>query len=218
MLSGAINGRIGFHLRPQNLSKACLSSSGTAPNLFNPLEAYEIHFSGSSVSLKIKEASATLGHRRIIIPTESTFGVSIVESVVDMAFDGRTQCECRWDFQGSSPVLQVTSLGKNPSTASHEDREQVNLLISSLRQGRFNLNVSSVGGLAVTQAATSRENREGLYGWKFFNAIVSPDDESPAHIMKVLHDRPTMNKLLQIIKLINVDMERLLHYILNQSE
>lgn len=78
-----------------------------------------------------------------------------------MAFDGTTQCELNWDFQGISPILQATAPGMNPNLASHEDKEQVNLLISSLRQVRFNLNVSSVGGLTITQASTTRENREG---------------------------------------------------------
>jgi hypothetical protein len=78
-----------------------------------------------------------------------------------MAFEGTTECELNWDFQGSSPILQSTSVGASPEMASHEEKEQVNLLIYSLRQGRFNLNVSSVGGLTITQAATTRENKEG---------------------------------------------------------
>jgi hypothetical protein len=78
-----------------------------------------------------------------------------------MSFDGTTQCELNWDFQGNSPILQATALGMNPQLASHEEKRQVNLLISSLRQGRFNLNVSPVGGLTITQASTTRENREG---------------------------------------------------------
>jgi len=216
LVSGTINGRICCHLRPQDIKKSTKSSVGK--NVFNPLEAYEIDFSGSSVALKMKEGSATLGHRRIIVPTESTFGIVIQESVVDMAFDGSTQCEFRWDFQGSSPILQVTKVGQNPALASHEEKEQVSLLISSLRQGRFNLHVSPVGGLKITEAKTSREHRDGLYDWKFFNAFVSPDDGSPSHILKVLHDKRTMGKLLQIVKLVNSDLERIAHYILQQCK
>lgn len=70
-------------------------------NVFNPLERYELDFSGSKVFVKLVEANATLGHRRIIIPSESTVGVSIVRSVVDMSFEGSTQCEVHWDFQVS---------------------------------------------------------------------------------------------------------------------
>lgn len=195
LLSGGIDGSIGFHLRPQK-DNDC--SDELCKNVFNPLERYEIDFSGSHVSLKITESNATLGHRRIIIPSESTFGVSIVESIVDMSFEGSTQCELHWDFQGASPILQVTdNIGENPSLVCHEDRRQVAILIYSLRQGRFNLNVSSVGGLTITQAVTSRENKEGLYDWKFFNAIVSPDEHSFDHMINVLHDKPTMSKILQ---------------------
>lgn len=215
LLSGSINGRISCHLRPQDLSDQSVGSLGK--NIFNPLEAYEIDFSGSSVGLKLKEANSTLGHRRVIFPAESSFGLVIQHSVVDMALDGRTQCELRWDFQGSSPMLQVVSLGQSPSLSSHEERQQIALLISSLRQGRFNLNVSSVGGLKITEAKTTRENGDGLYDWKFFNALVSPDEDSPSHLYKVIHDKRTMNKLLQIMHLINADIEKVASYILQQG-
>lgn len=167
--------------------------------------------------VKIVESNATLGHRRIIIPSETTLGVSIVHSVVDMSFEGSTQCEFHWDFQGVSPILQVTeNIGEDPQLVCHEDRQQVALLISSLRQGRLNLNVSSVGGLTITQAATSRENREGLYDWKFFNALVSPDEHSFDHMKQVLHDKRTMYKILQVVKLINENLEKKLSYVLKQ--
>jgi len=138
---GSIDGTIGFHLRPQKQKDDEIVEPLTK-NLFNPLEAYEIDFSGSSAGIKISEANATLGHRRLIIPSATTFGIFIAESVVDMAFDGNTECELNWDFQGSSPILQSTAVGLDPQMASHEEKEQVNLLIYSLRQGRFNLNVS----------------------------------------------------------------------------
>ena len=138
---GSIDGTIGFHLRPQKIDTE--ASEPLTKNLFNPLEAYEIDFSDSNAAIKISEANVTLGHRRLIIPSETAFGIFIVNSVVDMAFDGNTECELNWDFQGSSPILQSTEVGLNPQLASHEEKRQVNLLINSLRQGRFNLNVSS---------------------------------------------------------------------------
>jgi hypothetical protein len=135
--------------------------STTGPNIFNPLEAYEIDFSASSLSVKIKEWSATLGHRRVIMPTESSFIVKVVESVVDMSMEGKTQCELSWDFNGLSPILQVTDVGESPAYASYEDKQQVSLVIAPLRQGRLNFHVSSVGGIRITKAKTSREDREG---------------------------------------------------------
>uniref|UniRef100_A0A7S3VB24 Uncharacterized protein n=1 Tax=Chaetoceros debilis TaxID=122233 RepID=A0A7S3VB24_9STRA len=213
-IAGSVDGTIGFHLRPQDLDEVTRSIS---KNFLNPLEAYEIDFSGSNVYVKISEANATLGHRRLIIPSETTIGVHIVNSIVDMSFDGNTETEVNWDFQGSSPILQKVEIGLDPGRCLHEEKESVNLLIYALRQGRFNLNVSSVGGLTITQAVTTRANREGLYDWKFFNAIVSPDDQSAAHILKVLHDKITMSKLLQVVKLINGDLERVLSYIVKQA-
>ena len=213
LLSGAFTGRVSCHLRPQNLS---LSMSTIGPNKKNPLEAYEIDFSQSNLSFKVKEASSTLGHRRIIIPTETTIMVKVVNSVVDMSLEGNTSCELSWDFQGLSPILQVTDVGKSPAAAVHENRQQVALLISALRQGRLNFHVSAVGGIAIQKAATSREDRDGLYDWKFFNAIVSPDQESGKRLMKVLHDKKTMEKMLQVIKLVNMDLHRVLRYVLDQ--
>ncbi len=217
LLNGSIDGSIKFHLRPQDDCKKASIESILKTNVLNPLERFEIDFSGSKVFLKLVESNATLGHRRIIIPSETTIGVSIVKSIVDMSFEGATQCEFHWDFQGSSPILQVTqNIGESPQFVCHEDRQQIPILINSLRQGRFNLNVSSVGGLTIREAATSREHREGLYDWKFFNAIVSPDEHSFDHMIQVLHDRTTMFKILQVVKLINSNLEKFLSYVLRQ--
>ena len=160
--------------------------------------------------------SCNQDHRRVIVPTETTFAVKVQHSVVNMMFEGTTECEVAWDFQGSSPVLQTTSPGQTPAYSDHEDRQQVSLLIKDLCHGRLNLDVSSVGGISFRQASTTRENKVGLYDWKFFNAIVSPDDDSPARIMDVLHDKKTMYQLLAITKLINADIERALRYILTK--
>jgi hypothetical protein len=212
-LVGLILGSVRVHLRPQKLSTTATS---TGPNIFNPLEAHEIDFSGSSLSMKVKEYSATLGHRRIMIPTESSFVVDILESIVDMTFDGKTSCELGWDFQGLSPVLQVTEVGGSVTEASPEQRQQVGLLISPLRQGRVSFRVSSVGGISIQGALTSRTDKEGLYDWKFFNALVNPDVESVERMFKVLQDDRTMRKLLQILKLINNDMHNVAAYLHKQ--
>ena len=213
LTAGRLSGSIKCHLRPQQLASKV---STTGPNIFNPLEAYEIDFSDSSLSARIKESTTSLGHRRIIIPTETTVVIKVVESIVDMALEGKTQCELSWDFQGLSPILQVTEVGLSPEDVTHENKEQVSLLIAPLRQGRLNFHVSPVGGINITKAVTSREDKEGLYDWKFFNAIVSPDEESAERLMDVIHDKRTMNKLLQVIKLVNADAHRLLRYILTQ--
>lgn len=158
LISGVMSGSAGAHLRPQKLSTTV---SSTGPNIFNPLEAYEVDFSGTNLSLKLKETTASLGHRRLIIPTETTLALHVVESVVDMSAEGQTRCEIGWDFQGLSPILQVTEIGDSPSEVDPEKRRQASLLIPPLRQGRVTLNVSSVGGISITKAATSRTDKEG---------------------------------------------------------
>lgn len=110
----------------------------------------------------------------------------------------------------------MTRPGKSPAEATPEDKEQASLLVAPLRQGRFSLNVSSVGGINITKAATSREDKEGLYDWKFFNALVSPDSDSAGRILDVLDDKRTMEKLLQVAKLVNEDLYKILRYIIRQ--
>lgn len=212
LTSAKVGGSIRCHLRPQ---KMLPSFSTIGPNMFNPLEAYEIDCSGSALNVRIKESMTSLGHRRVIIPTETTVKVKVVESIVDMTMEGRSSCELSWDFQGLSPILQVTDIGLNPENVMHEKKEQVTLLIAPLRQGRLNFHVSPVGGINITKAATVREDKEGLYDWKFFNALVSPD-ESPERLIDVIHDKRTMNKLLQVIKLINRDAHKVATYVMNQ--
>ncbi|KAL3943409.1 MAG: hypothetical protein SGBAC_002534 [Bacillariaceae sp.] len=213
--SGKLGGNIHCHLRPQTLGTTMTT---TGPNIFNPLEAYEIDCSGSNLSVRIKESITSLGHRRVIIPTETSFKVRVVKSVIDMALEGQTECELSWDFQGLSPILQVTDVGLFPQSVVHEKKEQVSLLIAPLRQGRLNMQISPVGGIHITKAVTSREDKEGLYDWKFFNALVShsPDQSSTERLLDVIHDKRSMNKLLQVIKLVSKDGYRFLSYCFTQ--
>lgn len=67
------------------------------------------------------------------------------------------------------------------------------------------------------EAATFRENQEGLYECKFFNVIVSTDDESPGHIAKVIYDKLTVYKIVQVVKLFNYDMEKGMSYYVEQE-
>ncbi|KAL3921557.1 MAG: hypothetical protein SGILL_002686 [Bacillariaceae sp.] len=212
--SAKLGGNVQCHLRPQRQHAAIRSSAG--PNIFNPLEAYEIDFSGSNLSGRIRESTTSLGHRRIIVPAETTVKVQVVESVVDMTMEGKSQLELLWDFQGLSPILQVTEVGLEPETVNHEKKEQVSLLVAPLRQGRLSVSISEVGGVSIEKAATSREDKEGLYDWKFFNALFShdPDQESTERLLDVLDDKRTMNKLLQVVKLVNADVYKFLNFVL----
>jgi len=213
--SGKLGGSVKCHLRPQNLTP---SVSTTGPNVFNPLEAYEIDFSGSNCSLRLRESTTSLGHRRIIIPSETTMKLRVVESVVDMSMEGKSELELLWDFQGLSPILQVTEVGLEPETVNHERKEQVSLLIAPLRQGRLTAKISDVGGVSIEKAATSREDKEGLYDWKFFNALVSsnPDPKSSERLLDVIHDKRSMKKLLQVVRLINNDIHKALEFVLTR--
>ena len=97
-------------------------------------------------------------------------------------------------------------------------KEQVSLLITPLRQGRLNLIISEVGGVSIEKAATSREDKEGLYDWKFFNALVSSnqDKKSTERLLDIIHDKRSMNKLLQVVRLINDDAYKALDFALKR--
>lgn len=178
--------------------------------MFNPLEAYEI-----DCRMRIQESMTSLGHRRIMVAAEATVDVIVVESIVDMAMEGRSNCQMSWDFQGPSPILQVTEIALNPESVVHEKKEQVSLLIAPLRQGRLSFHVSPVGGINITKVATFREEKEGLCDWKFFNALFSPD-ESAERLFDAIHDKRTMKKLLQVIKLVNKEAHEVATYVINQ--
>ena len=210
--SGKLGGSVKCHLKPQKVTP---SITTTGPNVFNPLEAYEIDFSGSNFSLRLRESTTSLGHRRIIIPSETTVKLRVVESIVDMSMEGKSELEILWDFQGLSPILQVTEIGLEPETVNHERKEQVSLLIAPLRQGRLNAKISEVGGVSIEKAATSREDKEGLYDWKFFNALVSsnPDPKSAERLLDVIHDKRSMRKLLEVVRVVNNDIYKALDFI-----
>jgi protein-tyrosine phosphatase len=133
-----------------------------------------------------------------------------------MALDGITSCEVAWDFQGASPVLQVTDVGTTPETTDFEKKKTAEILLSALRQGRLNLNVSSVGGIHITKAKTARERKEGMFDWKFFNALVNPDADNTQKLIDVLHHRPTMHKVMEILDLVNPELHDIAKYILTQ--
>jgi len=112
-------------------------------------------------------------------------------------------------------VLQTTPPEYSPATAEHENKRSVEILLPALRQGRLNVNVSQVGGVSITKAATGRQTKEGLFDWKFFNALVSPDAD-PSVLMDVLHHRQTMNRILEVVSLLNDDVHKILKYVLEQ--
>jgi hypothetical protein len=76
---GTFDGCVTCHLRPQSISKS-VSSSG--PNVFNPLEAYEIDFGGSSVSLRLKESSFNLVSWYALVAFRSDVYVRSLLSVI----------------------------------------------------------------------------------------------------------------------------------------
>jgi len=75
---GTFDGSVTCHLRPQPLSSG-LKSSSSGPNVFNPLEAYELDFSGSSVALRLKEASFNL----VRIREHGAIHVRTFEAIID---------------------------------------------------------------------------------------------------------------------------------------
>ncbi|GMI05550.1 hypothetical protein TrVE_jg1864 [Triparma verrucosa] len=198
---GNVSGSVVVHLLP--------------PEVGSEDEGYHIECSSSRLSVTLERALLTLSHRRLILPSNSRISIKILESKVNMALDGVTQCEFSWDMQGASPVLQVTDVGKTLEETEHEDKRSVEILLKALRQGRLNLNVSQVGGIHVTSAATGRESKEGLFDWKFFNAIVSPDADGAQRLLSVLEHRPTVGKVLEVAEVINPEISSILKYAIN---
>ena len=47
---------------------------------------------------------------------------------------------------------------------------------------------------------------------------MSTDDESPGHIAKVLYNKLTVYKIVQVVKLFNYDMEKGMSYYVKQGE
>ncbi|GMI16022.1 hypothetical protein TrLO_g2083 [Triparma laevis f. longispina] len=198
---GNVSGSVVVHLLP--------------PEVGSEDDGYHIECSSTRLSVTLERALLTMSHRRLILPSNSRISVKILESKVNMALDGVTQCEVSWDMQGASPVLQVTDVGKTLEETEHEDKRSVEVLLKALRQGRLNLNVSQVGGIHVTSAATGRESKEGLFDWKFFNAIVSPDADGAQRLLSVLEHRPTVGKVLEVTELINPEISSILKYAIN---
>ena len=81
----------------------------------------------------------------------------------------------------------------------------------------LNCEILKCKGIKITKAATTREHKEGLYDWKFFNALVSPDQEGASRLVDVLHDKPTMQKLVHVSKLINKELGNLFDYALKNG-
>ena len=63
--------------------------------------------------------------------------------------------------------------------------------------------------------AISREDKEGLYDQKFFNVLMSsnPDPKSAERLLDVVHDKRSMKKLLEVVRLVNNDIYKALDFI-----
>ena len=73
-IAGSVDGTIRFHLRPQDLDEVTRSIS---KNFLNPLEAYEIDFSGSNVYVKISEAVSMKQMKQSSLPYEQLADLNI---------------------------------------------------------------------------------------------------------------------------------------------
>jgi len=168
-LHSSVEGKLEFHARTR------LRRQGAAP--------LEADFSGSTFTLEVGRAEATLGDRKLHVPPQTRLEAEVADAVLSASGLGRAAFDLAWNFNRRSPVL-------------YAGRQCVELFSPEMLAGEVTVRLSPAGGLSV-----SGPDR-GLYDARFFNALLNPAAE-PGRIVEILQDDEAMDRLLAIVRVVS---------------
>ncbi len=145
---------------------------------------------GGELELTLEEAVAELAGRRITLPPGTTLRGGVQRG--HLGFHGSSEfiLDLGWDLGGQPCLL-------------HGPDRTVSLLTEALRQGELTLHLNPAGRFSFSGL------RRGLYGVRFFNALLDPASE-PAHLVDVLRSDDALEHVIAAVDILSPELaERL---------
>ena len=171
--------------------RSSLRASGEGSIGFAGAQLPELHFgAGGRVELELHDAVAELAGRRVTLPTGTRLSGTVQRG--QLGFHGSSEfvLDLGWDLGGRPCLL-------------HGPGRTVSLLTDALRQGELTLHLNPAGRFSFSGL------RRGLYGVRFFNALLDPASE-PAHLVDVLRSDDVLEHVIAAVEILSPELaERL---------
>ncbi|MBM4354467.1 MAG: hypothetical protein FJ109_11865 [Deltaproteobacteria bacterium] len=169
---------------------ACLAGRfdmGVRLNAAKPSHGtFHVDVAGTTLDVKLANAAAELGARKLVLPAGSRLRVDVAQGVLAVSGLGQAALDLTWDLAGRSPVLS-------------QGNRSVELFVRPLRKGLVTLNITPSGGISVSGP------EQGLYDARYFNALLNPLVE-PKRILEILSDDEALDRVLATLALFSADL------------
>jgi hypothetical protein len=147
---------------------------------FGAHNALRLDLAGSRARLILEKAELTLDGRRLTLPAQTLFGWQVNHGRLAPSGLQGLSVDVEWDLHGEPCLL-------------HHGDLAVSLLTEDLRQGRLTLLVDDSGKI------TFAGNRDGLYGVRYFNALVNPGGDVE-HLLDLFHSEDALTHVVGAIR------------------
>ena len=141
-----------------------------------------------TLGLRLIRGEGTLDGRRVVLPRGTDISGKLRQGEVSSTGISDLDFDVSWDLHGKPCMLY----GSGRSTS---------LLTDDLRKGDLSVLVNPAGRFSF------RGDQEGLYGVRFFNALLDPAAE-PRHVLEILRSDDALSHVIAAIEVINPDVAR----------
>lgn len=139
-----------------------------------------------TLSLRLTRGEGTLDERRVVLPRAADISGKLRQGEVSSTGISDLDFQVSWDLHGKPCML-------------HGSGRSTSLLTDDLRKGDLNVLVNRAGRFSF------RGDQEGLYGVRFFNALLDPAAE-PRHVLEILRSDDALSHVIAAIEVINPDV------------
>ena len=134
--------------------------------MVSAVELPQLDCAGTTFGLTLEKTEVVLDRRKLRLPAGTEISGIVVAGGLSPNGLSELVVNWRWDLHGEPCLL-------------HFADRAISLLSDDLRSGNLTLELSDTGKLNFSG------NREGLYGVRYFNALVNPAAD-PEHLMEIL--------------------------------
>jgi hypothetical protein len=152
----------------------------------------------ASLRVVLARAGASLDGRRLELPAGTEITGAWREGAISSADLGDFAFDLAWDLHGHPCLLHGRPEGPDGACRS------VSLLTPALREGELTVHVSPGGRLSFSGA------REGLYGVRYFQALLDPAKEAE-HLLELLRSDDALGHVEAALEVFNPELSDLLH-------
>jgi hypothetical protein len=141
-----------------------------------PHNALEVDLAGTRFAVALDALALEHHQRRLTVPRGTQLSGAIRDGLITPAGLRMLAVDLSWDMHGQPTLL-------------HHGEQSVSLLTDDLRQGQVTLLLDSAGRMSFSGG------RDGLYGVRYFNALINPAGD-PDHLLDLFLSEDALSHVL----------------------